>query len=273
MELAIKRSVLERSLDNSQKTISFLSIVNSALGSINVNFDAETQKETLNSEEYEKVYDFGEHWSETYQASALHDGQSLVEKAAEVRSMLKKFGRRFSANLVVGNAAYGFKPEFSSLHELAMKLSGASKHRLKLGVEGKRNGKLAIELASKTNSMAYVLHTASVHELLGYAKTNHVDSIVYALCRFSEEGMGHAASDLMRIKGASYFERRGVSTEQISSRLGEFAMFGTGWEVALQIRKLIDRGTASKIALYPVFSDSKDLINQMKLLSQVIADA
>ncbi|MGI0083756.1 MAG: hypothetical protein ACREBQ_01605, partial [Nitrososphaerales archaeon] len=212
-------------------------------------------------------------WSETFQASALCDGQSLVEKAARVRGLLGKFGKKFSANLVVGNTAYGFKPRFSSLNELAMKLSGASDSRLKLGVEGKRNGKRSIELASKTNSMAYVLHTASVHELLEYAKTHHVDSIVYALCRLSEEGRGRSASDLMRIKGASYFERRGVSTEQTSSRLGEFALFGTGTEVALQIRRLIDHRTAGKIALYPVFSDTKDLIKQMKILSQVIADA
>lgn len=224
----------------------------------------------LTDGDYEKVYDFGEHWSETYQASALHDRQSLVEKAAEIRNLLNRFGKKFSANLVVGNAAYGFKPDFSSLHDLAMKISGASKKPLKLGVEGKRNGKRAIELALKTNSMAYVLHTASAHDLLGYAKTHHVDSIVYALCRFAEEGRAHAASDLMRIKGTSYFERRGVTTGQISSRLGEFAVFGTGEEVALQIRKLIDHGTASKIALYPIFENSKDLMMQMKMLSGVI---
>ncbi len=273
MELAVKRSALDKSLDNSQKTISFLSIANSALGSVNVNFDAETEKEMLADGDYEKVYEFGTHWSETYQASTLHNGQSLVEKAAEIRTLLNKFSSKFSPNLVVGNGAYGFKPDFHALHELTMKLNGSSRRRLKLGAEGRRNGKRAIELASKTNSMAYVLHTTSVNELLGYANTNHVDSIVYALCRLSECTRGQAASDLMRIKGTSYFERRGLSTQEISLRLGEFALFGTGKEVASQIRMLIDCGKASKVALYPVFENSKDLIKQIKMLSEVVENA
>ncbi len=227
----------------------------------------------LADEDYERVYEFGTHWSETYQASALKDGQSLVEKAAEIMILLKMFGMRFSANLVLGNKAYGFKPDFHAFQELAMKVSGCSRKRLKLGAEGMRNGRRAIEVAFKTNSMAYVLHTASVNELLGYARTSHVDSIVYALCRLSDDTRGRAASELMRIKGTSYFERRGVSTHEISLRLGEFAVFGTGEEIASQIRRLIDQGKASKVALYPVFENSKDLIKQMKMLSEVIANA
>lgn len=270
VELVAKRSALDQSLDNSQKSISFLSIANSALGPINVNFDAETEKQILSAKDYQRVYDFGANWSETYQASALHDGHSLVEKTAQLRYLLNNFGKRFSVNLVVGNAAYGFKPEFSSLHEFAMKLGGVSKGKMKLGAEGKRNGHKAIELASKTNSLAYILQTSSVQELLGYAKLNNVGSIVYALCRISEDGRGSAASELMKIKGNSYFERRGVTSNEISSRLGEFAVFGTAEQVSSQIRSLIDHGRARKVALYPVFKNSQDLIEQMKTLSKII---
>jgi hypothetical protein len=216
------------------------------------------------------VYDFGANWSETYQASALHDGHSLVEKTAQLRYLLNNFGKRFSINLVVGNAAYGFKPEFSTLHEFAMKLSGVSKGKIKLGAEGKRNGQKAIELASRTNSLAYILHTSSVQELLGYAKLNNVSSVVYALCRISEDGRGIAASELMKIKGNSYFERRGVDSNAISSRLGEFAVFGTAENVSSQIRSLIDRDRARKVALYLVFKNSQDLIEQLRAFSKVI---
>jgi hypothetical protein len=236
-----------------------------------VNFDAETQKEMLTDSDYEKVYQFGTHWSETFQASAIGNTQSIIERAAQIRILLNRFGNRLSANLVVGNGGYGFKPDFNALHELTLKLTGFSGKRLKLGVEGRKNGKRAIELASKSDSTAYVLHTPSVHDLLEYAQNNKVKTTVYTLCRFSEISRSNAASELMRIKGTSYFERRGLSSHEISLKLGEFAVFGTTAEVALQLRTLIDKRKANNVALYPVFENQRDLIKQMRMLSEILS--
>src|ERR1700730_3892676 len=97
-------------MTNSQKTISFLSLVNSSLGRVNVNFDAETTAESLDCESFSRIYELGLRWSETYQSSS-HISPS--EHAAQIRQLLWEFGRRFSANLVLGNAAYGFrKPNY-----------------------------------------------------------------------------------------------------------------------------------------------------------------
>lgn len=70
----------------------------------------------------------------------------------------------------------------------------------------------------------------------------------------------------MRIKGTTYFERRRILREEISQRLGEFSIFGTGEEISSQIRSLVSRG-ASKVVLYPVFQGTSDLLNQMNALA------
>lgn len=230
---------------------------------MNVNFDAETEEQTLGFEEYSKVYDLGLLWSETFQASK--GTNSAANKSTLIRRLLKKFGKRFSANLVIGNAAYGLKPDFGKLHNMTLKLAPLSARELKLGAEGSLNGKRAIDLAASTGSIAYILHTSSIDELLDYAKSLGVRFMVYTLCRIAES-RSKAAADLMRIKGTGYFERRRVLREEISTRLGEFSIFGTGQEIASQINSLVSGG-ADKVVLYPVFENMKDLIQQMNMLS------
>ncbi|MDG7000054.1 MAG: hypothetical protein JRN15_13175 [Nitrososphaerota archaeon] len=251
------------SLNNSQKTISFLSIVNSSIGPVNVNFDAETEEQTLDAEEYSKVYDLGVLWSETFQASKSTDS---ISRSAEIKHLLRRFGKRFSANLVIGNAAYGLKPDYDKLHKLTLKLAPLSSRELKLGAEGALNGKRAIDLAATTGSVAYILHTNSIDELIDYARSRGVHFMVYTLCRIAES-RSKAAAELMHIKGVGYFERRRVLREEISTRLGEFSIFGTGQEIAAQINTLVSRG-ADKIVLYPVFENTSDLIRQMNMLSE-----
>ena len=248
-----------------QKTISLLSIVNSALGNINVNFDAETTNESLEMEDYGRIHDLGVSWSETFQASK--EG-SASRKSALIKRLLKEFRTRLSANLVIGNAAYGLRPSYDSLEHMALRLTPLSSRELKLGAEGSSNGKRAIDLAAKTGATAYILHTSSIDGLLCYAKEENVEFMVYTLCRVSDS-KALAAADLMRIKGTGYFERRKVLREEISQRLGEFSIFGTGEEVTSQVKSLVARG-ASKVVLYPVFEGTADLISQINLLSDWI---
>ncbi len=202
-------------------------------------------------------------WSETFQASKGTSG--AVNKSARIKQLLRKFGKRFSANLVIGNAAYGLKPDYGQLHNMTLKLAPLSARELKLGAEGLINGKRAIDLAASTGSIAYILHTSSIDELLDYARSRGVRFMVYTLCRIAES-RSMAAADLMRIKGTCYFERRRVLREEISTRLGEFSIFGTGQEITSQINTLVSGG-ADKVVLYPVFESLKDLIRQMNMLS------
>ena len=231
---------------------------------MNVNFDAETEEQTLGIEEYSKVYDLGLLWSETFQAS--RGLSSAASKSALIKQLLKKFGKKFSANLVIGNAAYGLRPDYSELRKITLRLAPLSARELKLGAEGSVNGKKAIDLAAATGSIAYILHTSSIDELLDYARSCGVRFMVYTLCRIAES-RSKAAAELMRIKGTGYFERRRVLREEISTRLGEFSIFGTGQEIAGQIGTLVSRG-ADKVVLYPVFESMKDLIRQMNMLSE-----
>lgn len=212
------------------------------------------------------MYDLGVAWSETFQASK--EGDSATGKSALIKNLLQKFGRRFSANLVIGNAAYGLRPDYNALHSMTLKLAPLSLRELKLGAEGVVNGKKAIDLAAMTGSTAYILHTTSVDELLNYAKSRGVRFMVYTLCRISNSG-SQAAQELMRIKGTSYFERRKILRDEISTRLGEFSIFGTGEEITRQVKGLVSHG-ASKVVLYPVFESVKDLIRQMNMLSDWI---
>lgn len=230
-----------------------------------MNFDAETSNEILETDHYSRVYDLGLPWSETFQASTLG---SIVSKASLIKELLKKFGKRFSANLVIGNAAYGLRPDYDLLHNMTLRIAPLSQRELKLGAEGLVNGKRAIDLAAQTNSVAYILQTTSINELLNYANERKVRFMVYTLCRISET-RAMASAELMHIKGTAYFERRKVLRDEISQRLGEFSMFGTGSEITSQIRSLISRG-ASKVVLYPVFENTRDLIRQMNLLSDWI---
>lgn len=211
------------------------------------------------------MYDLGLRWSETFQASQDH---SVVERSAQIKHLLKKYGMRLAANLVIGNAAYGLRPSYDSFHRMTLRLSPLSSAELKLGAEGVANGKRAIDLAANTGATVYILHTNSVHELLEYARGKGVRFMVYTLCRIGES-RALAAADLMRIKGTSYFERRRVLREDISQRLGEFSIFGTGKEVVMQVNSLVALG-ASKVVLYPVFQGTNDLVSQMNMLSDWI---
>ena len=76
-------------------------------------------------------------------------------------------------------------------------------------------------------------------------------------------------TELMRIKGTGYFERRRIRREEISQRLGEFLIFGPGEEIVSQVRSLVSCG-ASKVVLYPGFQDMEDLIRQMNMTSDRI---
>ena len=230
-----------------------------------MNFDAETTSERLDMEDYGRVHDLGARWSETFQAS--REG-SACAKSALIKRLLREFRTHLSANLVIGNAAYGLHPSYDSLERMALRLASLSNREFKLGAEGSTNGKKTIDLAAKTGATAYILHTSSIDRLLDYAKEKNVRFMVYTLCRIAES-RAHAAAELMRIKGTGYFERRKVLREEISQRLGEFSIFGTGEEVATQVKSLVARG-ATKVVLYPVFQGISDLITQMNLLSDWI---
>lgn len=230
-----------------------------------MNFDAETTSERLDVEDYERVHDLGARWSETFQASK--EG-SAYTKSALIKKLLREFRTHLSANLVIGNAAYGLRPSYDSFERMALRLASLSSSELKLGAEGFTNGKKTIDLAAKTGATAYILHTSSIDGLLEYAKEKNVRFMIYTLCRIAES-RAHAAAELMRIKGTGYFERRKVLREEISQRLGEFSIFGTGEEVVSQAKSLVARG-ASKVVLYPVFQGTSDLISQMNQLSDWI---
>lgn len=232
------------------------------MGGVNVNFDAETERESLCEEDYEKVYDLGVHWSETFQAS---HGSNRITQA---HRLLTDYGRLLGANIVIGNRAYGLTPSSSLLESAGTRLSTISSNRqIKLGAEGEKNGKKAIDLALKTNSIAYILHTPIANLLMDYARASAVKYALYTLCRIGESE-ALAASDLMRIKGTAYFERRGVLRDNISTQLNNFAVYGTGEEVTKKIRDYVDVKGASKVVLYPVFDSFKDLLGQMRLLSR-----
>ena len=169
---------------------------------------------------------------------------------------------------MIGNAAYGLKSDYNLLQSMALRIAALSGKELKLGAEGLVNGRKAIDLAAETGSIAYILHTSSTAPLLSYALDKHVPSMVYTLCRVGET-RAIAAADLMRIKGTSYFERRRFLREEILERLGEFSLFGSGDAITSQVRSLISSG-ASKVVLYPVFQNMKDMISQMNMISDWI---
>lgn len=254
-----KRSLLEFGQDNTQKTILFLTIANSVIGNVHVNFDAERIDQALEDNEYKEVYDFGLHWSETFQSSHF-DGDPT-----RIRELAREFGKRLSINLVIGNAAYGLKPKFHSLEKMVRGLSGECE--IKLGAEGKVYGKGAIDLASEIHATAYVLHTSRMDELLDYANSKEVPSSVYTLCRISESKLS-AISEITNIK-VGYFKRRGIELEAIAKNIGNFAVYGTRDQVAEQISSLLDRG-ASKVVLCPVFNGTRDMINQVKEVGHMI---
>lgn len=184
---------------------------------------------------------------------------------------MERYNGRLSANLVIGNAAYGIRSNFASLQEMTMKLSNTECGELKLGAEGRINGRKAIDLASKTGSIAYVLHTSFLNDLLGYANERKVASMVYSLCRLSEFDGNSAKQEAVRIKGTGYFERRGVACDEVLSRAGEFGIFGKSEDVVREIRSLIDSGV-SKVVLYPIFCSADDLARQLALLSNWMCD-
>ncbi|MDA4130522.1 MAG: hypothetical protein OK457_07100 [Thaumarchaeota archaeon] len=252
-------------MSNSQKTISFLSMVNSTLGPINVNFDAETSSQCLDIEAFSGIYDLGLRWSETYQSSTR---ESLTERSALIRQLLWEFGRRFSANLVLGNIAYGLNPKYKMLQHIALHVAPVSNDQLKLGAEGLTNGMKAIDLAAQTRAFAYLLHTSSVDKLIEYSKERGVKFMVYSLLRIAET-RSIAAQELMRLKGTEYFERRGVQRDDAQERLGEFSILGCTEEITDQILSFINRG-ASKVVLFPVFKNQKDLMKQLNLLSNCL---
>jgi hypothetical protein len=171
------------------------------------------------------------------------------------------------ANIVIGNKAYGLRPSSSFLDTAGAFLSTISKSQIKVGAEGEKNGKRAIDLASKTNSIAYILHTPIADLLMDYAMSNGVKYVLYTLCRIGESE-ALAACDLMRIKGIGYFERRGILRDNISTQLNNFAIYGTRDDVTKKIRDYVDVRGVSKVVLYPVFDSFKDLLGQMRLLSQ-----
>ena len=224
-----------------------------------MNFDAEGIDQALQGNEYKKVYDFGLHWSETFQSSHF-DGDST-----RIRDLVREFGRRLSINLVIGNAAYGLKPTFHSLEKMVRALSGECE--IKLGAEGKVYGKRAIDLASENHATAYILHTPSMDELLDHAKSKKVCSFVYTLCRISGSKLS-AISEISSMK-EGYFKRRGIELEAIAKNIANFAVYGTRDEVAAQISAILDRG-ASKVVLYPVFYGAKDMLNQVKELGRMV---
>ncbi|MDH2902132.1 MAG: hypothetical protein PXY39_14280 [archaeon] len=224
-----------------------------------MNFDAEGKDQALQGNEYKEVYDFGLHWSETFQSSHF-DGDS-----ARIIDLVREFGRRLSINLVIGNAAYGLKPKFDSLEKIVRELSGEC--QIKLGAEGKVYGKRAIDLASGIHATAYILHTPSMDELLDYAKSKKVCSFVYTLCRIS--GSKPSAISEISSKKEGYFKRRGIALEEISRNIANFAVYGTRDEVAAQISVILDQG-ASKVVLCPVFYGTRDMLNQMKELGRVV---
>lgn len=232
---------------------------------MNVNFDAETLSESLAAEDYARVHDLGAKWSETFQASK--EGSSRV-KSAHIKRLLREFKIHLSANLVMGNSAYGLHPSYDCLEHMTLRIASCSNRELKLGAEGITNGKKAIDLAANTGAIAYILHTNSLDGLLNYAKEKRVKFMVYTLCRVAES-RAIAACELMRIKGSGYFERRKVFREEISQRLGEFSIIGTGEDISSQINSLVARG-ASKVVLCPVFHGTADLISQMNNLSDWI---
>lgn len=246
-------------MSNVQKTVSFLALVNSTLGRINVNFDAETERESLCEKEYERVHSFGTNWSETYQASAISDDESDV-----IADRLCRFEKNFSANIVIGNAAYGFKPKYSRLSNLAARLSIFSR-KLKIGAEGITNGEKCVNLAAEIGATAYILHTSLTNELLVYAAEKKVPSMVYTLCRISDS-RAKAADELLQIKGTRYFERRGVRPEDIPMRLAEFSLFGSQKDLVEGARSLMASG-ASKVVLCPIFKNTEDLTRQLGKLS------
>jgi hypothetical protein len=252
-------------MNNSQKTISFLSLVNSSLGPLNVNFDAETATESLDVNCFSKVYDLGLKWSETFQSTAR---TSASERASLIKQLLNKFGKRFSANLVIGNAAYGIDSNYRILRHMALRVALGSNEELKLGAEGLSNGKRAIDLAAQTGSFAYILHTSSVESLMEYSKERGVNFMVYTLLRMAET-RSIAARELMRIKGSEYFVRRGVARDDVSQRLAGFSIFGSAEEIISQVLSFVNRG-ASKVVLFPVFENQRDLIDQLSMLSNCL---
>jgi hypothetical protein len=179
---------------------------------------------------------------------------------------VRKFGQSLSINLVIGNKAYGLNPKFDSFEKISRGLSGEC--QVKLGVEGRVFGKRAIDLASEIGATAYILHTTRLKELLDYASSRNVTSIVYTLCRISDSSKSSAISEIMSIK-APYFKRRGIELSEIPMKVGDYAVFGTGEEVCGQISNLLELG-AGKVVLCPAFKGTKDMLIQMKKLEQII---
>jgi hypothetical protein len=244
-------------LNNVQKTIFFISIVNGALGKVHVNFDAERRDQALRTSDCQQIYDLGFSWSETFQSSS--NFVDIID--------IGNFGRRFSFNLVIGNGAYGLNPNFRSLEKMARSLE--NRHDgIKLGVEGIKFGRRAIDLASEIGATAYILHTDNLREHLRYAASKKVPAFVYTLMRISESTQS-AVSEVGNYK-AGYFRRRGIESEEIPKRIRDFAVYGTRDEVANQICELFDLG-ASKVVLSPVFNGIRDMTNQIRELGHIVA--
>ncbi len=244
-----------------------------------MNFDAETKSERLERGDYQKIYALGASWSETLQASACSIERSGEEEDAHTTSkdsisifssFLKSFGRRLSANLVVGNSAYGLRPDIRAFERDGTRLALLSMREVKLGAEGMQNGRKAIDLAERTNSIAYILHTPAAADLMRYADSLGVRFVVYTLCRFSET-TSSAVAELLRMKGTGYFEWRGVLRDNVASSLRDFALFGTREDVVKGIRRFIDGFGASKVVLYPVFEGHRDLLGQARALAKCLS--
>lgn len=218
--------------------------------------------------DYAKVYDLGVQWSETFQASGSSSSASedATANLADVRGLLRSYGKLLSANLVMGNAAYGLRPNHTMLEKAGSRLARASRREMKLGAEGARNGRRAIDLAAKTNLTAYILHTPIAHQLMEYARSKNVRFALYTLCRIGDSE-NIASSELMRIKGFGYFERRGVLRDNVSTLLDRFAIYGTRDQVIEKIRGVLDVEGASKVVLYPVFDTFNDLLGQLRALA------
>ena len=79
--------------------------------------------------------------------------------------------------------------------------------------------------------------------------------MVYSLLRIAQT-RSISVEQLIRIKGTSYFERRGVAKDNVAERIGEFSIFGSCEEIMKQVTSFLDSG-ASKVVLFPVSENQK----------------
>lgn len=240
--------------------------VNSILGNVRVNFDAEYSTNRFNLQKSLELCNTYYKWSETLQTSAV-DANARFK---DVVYLLENFNN-FSVNFVIGNKKYDCSEKSSTLENTLRAFETNYRHlfreNIKIGAERIINGTKSIELCKQYSLTAYLLQNEHTSKLLEKSRQYNVKTAMYTIARIAES-KEEALKELLKIIGNGYFNRRGVADSEIKKKSYFFCIFGSESDILNQANRWSNRGV-DKLVFNLVFKDLKDYEDQLCKLKSI----